>query len=106
VGAKLAWVLVVWALRFFVHAAPVLPAAVAAPPPEDQLAAAAEERGDTSSDDPSDVDDDDLDDEDVALSARIAPMVPPAAVVRPAWSIRSLADKHIRDPLFRPPRHA
>jgi hypothetical protein len=103
----LAWVLLVLVLRFFApHSTPFAPSADAAPPAEDCIAAADEEGSDATRDDPSDVDDDDDDDDDVALPARIIPMVPPAVVMRPSWSIRSLADKHIREPLFRPPRQA
>lgn len=104
---RLAWVLLVSALRLFGQ--PAIPvSAIDAPPPptETRIAVTSDDRADnTSSDDPFDLDDDD-DDADLALPMRPVALVPAPVRIRPSWSIESLADKHTRDPLFRPPQAA
>ena len=95
----------VFALRLSAQPAPVRAIDAPPSPAETQMSMADDDRGDTSADDPSDLDDDDEDD-DIALPVATVALVPEAVLARPAWLIRSLIDKHTREPLFRPPRHA
>jgi hypothetical protein len=104
---RLAWVLLVSALRLFGQPGTAVPAIDAPPPPtETRIAVSSDDGADTSSDDPFDLDDDDDDDADVALPVRPVAPVPPPVTVRLSWPIHSLADKHTREPLFRPPQAA
>ncbi|HXU73583.1 MAG TPA: hypothetical protein VN947_29895 [Polyangia bacterium] len=104
---RLAWVLLVSALRLFGQPAPAVPAIDSPPPPtETRIVASSDDHADSSSDDPFDLDDDDDDDADVALPVRPVAPVPAPVIVRLSWSIHSLADKHTREPLFRPPQAA
>jgi hypothetical protein len=106
VAFRLGCVLLIFALRFFAHAAPVMPAIDALPPPsEDRIAAVADDGREALAEEPSNLDDDD-DDDEVALSARPATAPPQPVAVRLSWSVRTLADKHVRGSPFRPPRSA
>jgi len=104
--ARIAWIVLLLALRFVAQPGPLVPHIDAPPPPtEDRIAVADDDSAD-GADDPSDVDDDDDDSDDIALPAAIVSTRPPVSAARPMWSILTLADKNAADPLFRPPRHA
>ena len=99
-------VVMIFALRLLGQPTTPPPNVDAPPPPmADGIAAAGSGASDTPGDDPADDDDDD-DDDDIALPARIVPHAPSGVAVRPTWSLRSLADKHPREPLVPPPRAA
>jgi hypothetical protein len=104
---RLIWIACVLGLRFLApQPPPLVPSADAPPPPIEDRLAVADDARDDGADDPADVDDDDDDDDDVALPTAIPHAEPPAADVRPSWSLLLLADRDGCDRLFRPPRHA
>ena len=104
--ARIAWIVLLLALRFVAQPAQLVPHIDAPPPPTEDRIAVGDDDADAGSDDPSDVDDDDDDSDDVILPAAIVSARPPVSAARPMWSILTLADKTAADPLFRPPRHA